>query len=187
MRRLWPDVRNVLAMQSRRRDKRSAKLPLVLRRDGAKEVILVPRTDFPTYLVTPLFPPPAISWSSRPMRGVFANLDMIHLCGPTFQEASKLYPEAGFVGAHTNFSPEEVGSWWGESVNGTHGGLHEIRVMCSQPGSHIHAFVRLFAQFGAPEYHVWLGPADPEFVASSDWPSVWDQNRILIPTREGRS
>jgi protein-S-isoprenylcysteine O-methyltransferase Ste14 len=149
---------------------------------------------------------------------------MIHLCGPTFQEASKDYPGADFVGAHTNFSAEDfarmvakigfcagvfalglgpftntpikkvilgsdpcigywVGSWWGESVNGTHGGLHEIRLMC-EPGSQIHAFVRLFAQFGAPEYHVLLGPADPKFVASSSWPSVWDQNRILNTPRE---
>jgi hypothetical protein len=220
MRRLWPDVRNVLAMQSRRRDKRSATVPLVLQRDGVKEVVQVPRTEFPTYLVTPLFPPPASSWSGRPVRGVFANLDIIHLCGPTFQEASKDYPGADFVGAHTNFSAEDfartvakigfcaavfglglgpftdtpirkvilgsdpcigywVGSWWGESVNATHGGLHEIRVMCSEPGSQIHAFVRLFAQFGAPEYHVLLGPADPKFVASTAWPSVWDQNRLL--------
>jgi hypothetical protein len=55
--------------------------------------------------------------------------------------------------------------------------------MCSQPGSQIHAFVRLFAQFGAPEYHVLLGPADPAFVASSAWPSVWDQNRLLNALR----
>ena len=38
MRRLWPDVRNVLAMQSRRWNKRSAALPLVLQRNGLKEV-----------------------------------------------------------------------------------------------------------------------------------------------------
>ena len=56
-----------------------------------------------------------------------------------------------------------VGSWYGEPVNGTHGGLHEIRVKCSEPDSQIHVFVRLFAQFGAPEYHVLLGPADPTF------------------------
>jgi hypothetical protein len=66
-----------------------------------------------------------------------------------------------------------VGSWYGESVNGTHGGLHEIRVKYNVPDSHIHVFVRLFAQFGAPEYHVVLGPADPDFVASSGWPSTW--------------
>jgi len=66
-----------------------------------------------------------------------------------------------------------VGSWYGEPVNGTHGGLHEIRVKRSAPDSEIHVFVRLFAQFGAPEYHVLLGPADPAFVASSSWPSTW--------------
>ena len=34
MRRLWPDVRNVFAMQSRRRDKRSTTLPVVVQRDS---------------------------------------------------------------------------------------------------------------------------------------------------------
>src|SRR5207244_4229268 len=51
-----------------------------------------------------------------------------------------------------------VGSWWREPVNSTHGGLHEIRVVLTQPGDQIHAIIRLFAQFGAPEYHVMLGP-----------------------------
>jgi len=214
MRCLWPDIRSVLAMQSRRRDKRSSTLPLVVERDGVKEIIQVPRNEYPTYLNTPLFAPPAVFWSNKPVRGVFVNLDAIHIAGPTFQEASELFPGAVFVGAHTNFSAEDfartvakigfgaavaalglgafthttirkiilgtdpcigywVGSWHGESVNGTCGGLHEIRVKCSLPDSQIHVFVRLFAQFGAPEYHVVLGPADQAFVDSSCWPSTW--------------
>lgn len=214
MRCLWPDLRNVLAMQSRRRDKRSPTLPLVVQRNGLKEIIQVPRGEYPTYLSTPLFPPPGLFWSNKPLKGVFANLDTIHVAGPTFQQISKRYPGTDFVGTHTNFSPEEfaktvakiafcaavsalglgafthtpirkvilgadpcigywVGSWYGESVNGTHGGLHEIRVKLNVPDSYIHVFVRLFAQFGAPEYHVLLGPADPAFVASSAWPSTW--------------
>src|SRR6185437_11400674 len=220
MRRLWPDTRNVLAMQSRRRDKRSQTLPLVLQRDGVRDKVLIPRAKFPTYLPTPLFPPPAALWIGRPVSGVFANLQMIHLCGPTFKEASEEYPGAEFLGTHINFSAEDfartlakigfcaavsalglgaftntpirevilgsdpcighwVGSWWGENVNGTRGGLHEVRVMCSEPGSYMHAFVRLFAQFDAPEYQILLGPADPDFVASSSWPSVWDHSGIL--------
>jgi len=214
MRGLWPDIRNVLSMQSRRRDKRSPTLPLVVQRSGVREVIQVPRNEYPTYLNTPLFPPPAIFWSNEPVKGVFANLDAIHVAGPTFQEASKRHPGADFVGAHANFSAEDfarsvakigfcaavavlglgafshtpirkiilgtdpcigywVGSWYGESVNGTHGGLHEIRVKCGASDSQIHAFVRLFAQFGAPEYHVLLGPADPAFVTSNSWPLAW--------------
>jgi len=47
-------------------------------------------------------------------------------------------------------------------------GLHCGMVRAS--GTDIHVFVRLFAQFGAPEYHVALGPADPEFVDSTAWP-----------------
>jgi hypothetical protein len=41
------------------------------------------------------------------------------------------------------------------------------------PGNEIHVIVRLFAQFGAPEYHIMLGKADPAFVASRDWPLTW--------------
>lgn len=106
MRSLWPDVRNVLAMQSRRRDKRSPTLPLLVKREGASEIIQVPRSEFPTYLCTPLFPPPAMFWRSEPIRGVFTNLDAIHIAGPTFQEASQPYPGAAFVGARANFSPD---------------------------------------------------------------------------------
>jgi hypothetical protein len=202
MRCLWPDVRNVYAMQSRRRDKRSTTLPLVVQRGGVRETVHVARTKFPTYLATPLFPPPAVFWSNRPIQGVFGGLEMMHLCGPTFEEASKDYPGCEFVGMHVNFSAEAfarllakigfcagvaavgigafthtpirkvilgadpyigqwVGSWWKEPVNSTGGGLHEIRVTLSQPGNHIHAIIRLFAQFGGPEYHVILGPSEP--------------------------
>ena len=37
-------------------------------------------------------------------------------------------------------------------------------------GTDLHVILRLFAQFGAPEYHVVLGPADPEFVRFDAWP-----------------
>ena len=37
-------------------------------------------------------------------------------------------------------------------------------------GADVHVILRLFGQFGAPEYHVALGPADPAFVASDEWP-----------------
>jgi hypothetical protein len=214
MRSLWPDIRNVLAMQSRRRDKRSPTLPLVVQRDGVREVIQVPRSEFPTYLNMPILPPPAVLWSSRQISGVFTNIDIIHLAGPTFKEASQRYPGANFVGGHANFSPEDfartlakiafcagvyvlgidaftytpirkiilgsdpcichwVGSWYGEPVNETHGGLHAIKVQRSQTGSDIHVIVRLFAQFGAPEHHIVLGEADPVFVASDEWPLAW--------------
>ena len=38
---------------------------------------------------------------------------------------------------------------------------------------------RLFAQFGAPEYHVMLGPADPAYVASNEWPTQWAESHPL--------
>lgn len=60
-----------------------------------------------------------------------------------------------------------VGSWTGEPVNEAKG-LHAMKVRAS--GTDIHVILRLFAQFGAPEYHVVLGPADPEFANSGAWP-----------------
>ena len=185
-----------------------------MQRDGVREVIQVPRSEFPIYVPTPLFPPPAVFWRSQPVRGVFTNLATIHVAGPTLKEASQRYPGAEFVGARTNFSPEDfaktlakigfcaavaalglaafthtpirkvilgsdpcigqwVGSWHGEPVNETHGGLHAIKVQRSLTGSDIHVVVRLFAQFGAPEYHIVLGEADPAFVASDEWPLAW--------------
>ena len=136
------------------------------------------------------------------------NLDVLHLAGPSFKEASSEYPGAEFVGMHSNFSQEDfartvakiayciavcalgvgpftsspiksvvlgqdnhIGHWVGcweqqELIPPT--GLHAARVLCS--GTDIHVILRLFAQFGAPEYHVALGPADPQFVASDQWP-----------------
>jgi len=106
MRSLWPDVRNALAMRSRRKEKRSATIPLIVVRNGTKETIEIPRSEYPIYLSTPLFPPPAKTWIRTPVKGVFTNLDLIHLAGPTFKQASELFPGAEFVGAHTNFSAE---------------------------------------------------------------------------------
>ena len=60
-----------------------------------------------------------------------------------------------------------VGSWTGEPENEAKG-LHAMKLRAS--GTDIHVILRLFAQFGAPEYHVVLGPADPEFASSAQWP-----------------
>lgn len=60
-----------------------------------------------------------------------------------------------------------VGSCTGEPVNEPKG-LHGVKIKAA--GSNVHVFLRLFAQFDAPEYHVVLGPADPDFVKSEDWP-----------------
>lgn len=59
-----------------------------------------------------------------------------------------------------------VGSWKGEPLNIE--GLHAMEVRSS--GTEIHAIVQLFAQFGAPCYHVFLGPAANEYAASAEWP-----------------
>jgi len=223
MRCLWPEIRNALAMQSRRAEKRASDLPLTIQKDGVREIVLVPRSEYPVYLPVPLFPQPGVFWAPRPIRGVFTNLDLIHIAGPTFEDASTRYPGANFVGMHTNFSPEEfarmlakigycvgvaalglrafanspikkvilgsdpcighwVGNWYGDPINGTRGGLHEIRVELNSLDLSIHVFIRLFAQFTAPEYHVVLGRADPMFVASDQWPAHWpvDDSRVNL-------
>jgi len=186
----------------------AATLPFVVIRGGVREIIQIPRERYPVYLPIPLFPAPGVV-SGRPLRrGVFTNLDTLHLAGPSFREATSEYPGAEFVGMHTHFSPEDfsrtvakiafcaavyalgtapfshspiksvilgddehighwVGCWENEEVIPP-SGLHGMRVVCS--GFDIHVVLRLFAQFGAPEYHVVMGPADPTFVASDQWP-----------------
>jgi hypothetical protein len=215
LRNLWGSVRIALKMQSRRRKQRPATLPLIVRKNGVMETLQVPYDEYPAYLPMPLFPAPIPLWKDRPLKlveGVFANFDVIHVAGPTFQQAAERFPEVEFCGASASFSPPDfarmiakigycaavyclglkglthspirnvilgtdpyianhVGCWWGEPVNGSHGGLYEIRVKWSPSDLGIHAFVRLFAQFGAPEYHVMLGPVDPATTAR--WPASW--------------
>lgn len=60
-----------------------------------------------------------------------------------------------------------VGSWDGDLINQSNS-LHCMQLRAS--GADLHVILRLFAQFGAPEYHVALGVADKEFVESPDWP-----------------
>jgi hypothetical protein len=64
-----------------------------------------------------------------------------------------------------------VGSWHNDDtpINETNGGLHAIKVLYNPLEGDIHVIVRLFAQYNAPEYHVILGPADPEFAVSDEW------------------
>ena len=107
MRSLWPLVRNVLAMQSRRRHERSSTLPLVVGKDGVHEVIQLAPSEFPLYLPVPLFPPPGVISGRKLRRGVFSSLDLMHLAGPSFAEVSQRFPGCNFVGARTNFGPEE--------------------------------------------------------------------------------
>lgn len=208
LRALWPAVRNALAMQTRRPKERSKTLPLVVFRDGVRQTIQIPRERYPVYLPTPLFPAPGVV-CGRPLRkGVFTNMDILHLAGPSLKEAYAEYPGAEFVGLHLNFAPEDysrmlakiglcvavyylgagpfthspirpiilgsdphighwVGGWEREEVVPPRG-LHGAYLLCS--GTDIHVVLRLWAQFGAPEYHVALGPADPVFVASTRWP-----------------
>jgi hypothetical protein len=61
-----------------------------------------------------------------------------------------------------------VGCWNGDCVNEPNKGLHAMQIKAL--GTEIHVILRLFAQFNAPEYHIILGSADPEFVNSKDWP-----------------
>ncbi len=66
-----------------------------------------------------------------------------------------------------------VGSWTGTPMNEPTG-LHAMQIRAS--GTDLHVVLRLFAQFGTPEYHVALGPADPDFANSEAWP--WKGSEI---------
>jgi hypothetical protein len=60
-----------------------------------------------------------------------------------------------------------VGTWAGTEINRP-SGLHAMQLRSA--GSQLHVVLRLFAQFGAPEYHVVLGEASQDFVDSDAWP-----------------
>jgi hypothetical protein len=60
-----------------------------------------------------------------------------------------------------------VGSWIREEQNPPIG-LHGMKIRAA--GSDIHVILRLFAQFGGPEYHVALGPAHAAYANSPSWP-----------------
>lgn len=204
---LWPAVRTVLDMQTRRPKRRRANIPLVLKINGEQKIIEVPRNEFPLYLPMPLFNPPAITIRALPTTNIPPKLSFIHVAGPSFEEVCHRYG-ADFAGAQLNFSPNDfartlakialcaavytlgiapfkhtpirsvilgedqrienwIGTWVGEPVNEAKG-LHEMKIRAA--GTEIHVVLRLFAQFGTPEYHVVLGPAEPDFVNSEAWP-----------------
>lgn len=60
-----------------------------------------------------------------------------------------------------------VGAWTSDAIDQPKG-LHAMQVRAA--GTEVHVALRLFAQFGAPAYHVVVGPAHPAFVASAAWP-----------------
>ncbi len=206
---LFPAVRTVLAMQTRRLKKRPKTLPLILETEGVQRTVDVDATQFPLYLPIIEFPPPGVvEGRSRDQNIPTPVLDFRHLAGPSFADIATRYPDADFIGARVNFAPEDfgrtlakigcctavftlgvapfrdapirrvirsedldvcrwVGSWTGEEQN-LPKGLHAMKVRAA--GADVHVILRLFAQFGAPEYHVALGPAAPEFTNSPDWP-----------------
>jgi hypothetical protein len=203
---LWPSIRAVLAMRTRRQH--SATLPLVIEKDGTQRTIQVLAGDYPLYLPLPIFPPPsAIASAALPDGAPSFEMRFLHIAGPSFETAAARYA-ADFVGARLTFSPREfgrmlakiafcagvgalglapfkqtpirrvilgddlnisrwVGCWDGETLNDPQG-LHAIQIRAS--GTDVHVVIRLFAQFGTPEYHVLLGPADADFVNSPAWP-----------------
>ena len=206
---LFPAVRTVLAMQTRRPKERPKTLPLVLETGCAQRVVQVAPTEFPLYLPIIEFPPPGFVDGRPPDQDIPTPvLDFRHLAGPSFADVASRYPGVDFIGARVNFAPEYfartlakigycaavfalgvtpfrdapirrvirgedrrvwhwVGSWTGEEQNPPKG-LHGIKVLAA--GTDVHVILRLFAQFGAPEYHVAIGPAAPDFVNSPDWP-----------------
>lgn len=99
-------IRTVLAMQTRRRNKRPASIPLVLELDGAKKTIQVSPTEFPLYLPTPLFPPPGVLAGTPPSPEISAQLSFVHVAGPSFEEVGQRHG-VDFVGAQLTFSPPE--------------------------------------------------------------------------------
>jgi hypothetical protein len=209
LRGLLPAIRNALNMRTRRKKSRSQTLPIVVERGAEQQTIEVAPNEFPLYLPTPVFPPPGIVIARPPTVWAQSYLSFIHLAGPSFEDFSKQYPGATFVGVRVTYAPEEfalllakvaycfgvyalglgplrdspirdvilgkdpfvghwVGAWTGEAQNPCEG-LHSARLTATTNGDDLHVALRLFAQFGAPEYHIALGRVKPEFVNSPDW------------------
>lgn len=208
LRRLFPVVRAVLGMQTRRPQRRSMTLPLVVESKGVQRTVQVPLTEFPLYLPILRLPPPGAITGGANVNDISVKIDFMHIAGPSFELVSHSYSNVDFVGDRITFHPEEfartlakiafcagvytlgiaplrkspirqvilgkdrniwhwVGSWTGDQMNEPKG-LHAMQVRSI--GSDIHIILRIFAQFSAPEYHVVLGAADPEFVKSDAWP-----------------
>lgn len=74
-----------------------------------------------------------------------------------------------------------VGSWTGDPVN-PEKGIHAAQVEANMNGDELHVVMRLFAQFGAPEYHVALGQVKSEYVNSADWKFKPPPEAQAIPT-----
>jgi hypothetical protein len=102
---LWPAIRSVLSMQSRRKS-RLATLPLVIEVGGSEKTIEVARVQFPLYLPTPIFPRPGYVTGLASAGASTAQLRFRHVGGPSFQEISHKH-SADFVGARLTFAPEE--------------------------------------------------------------------------------
>lgn len=105
LRGLLPAIRTVLAMQTRRPEKRPLSIPLVLETAGLQKTIHVSPTEFPLYLPTPLFPPPGVLTGLPPSPRISTQLSFVHVAGPSFKEVG-LRHGADKVGARLTFSPE---------------------------------------------------------------------------------
>ena len=107
---LFPAVRTVLAMQTRRPKERPKTVPLVLETAGVQRTIHVAPTEFPLYLPTIEFPPPGVVEGRPRGRGIRTPvLDLRHVCGPSFADVATRYPDADFVGARVRFTAEDFG------------------------------------------------------------------------------
>ena len=107
LRCLLPAIRTVLAMQTRNPEKRKTSFPLLLESNGTKRTIEVSLTEYPTYLPTPLLPQSGVILGSLPSpTSISANLEFIHIAGPSFEEVGRHYG-ADFVGARLTFSTQE--------------------------------------------------------------------------------
>src|SRR4051812_34887331 len=58
LRELYPSIRAVFQMQSRRKKERPKDLPLVVETGSTQQVVMLPLTEYPTYLPIIEFPPP---------------------------------------------------------------------------------------------------------------------------------
>lgn len=109
LRNLFPSVRAVFQMQTRRPHERPRTLPLTVESPDELRVVQVPPEDFPLYLPLVEFDSPGIVEGRAPQALPREPvLDFVHLAGPTFEQVAARFPASDFVGARLTFSPEDL-------------------------------------------------------------------------------
>ena len=107
---LFPAIRAVFRLQTRRRKQRPTHLPLLVVKQGQEHFVQVPLNEFPVFLPIIELPPPGVVDGRAAEPGIGPPvLDARHLAGPARDELASKYADADHVGARMTFVLEDLG------------------------------------------------------------------------------